>query len=71
MKPNKTPTIPPIKDNSADSHKNWKTISLLFAPIVILIPISLVLSDTETSIIFIIPIPPTINDMDAIDVKNS
>lgn len=22
MKPNKTPTIPPIKDNSADSHKN-------------------------------------------------
>lgn len=42
-----------------DSTKNCATISLLRAPIAFLIQISLVLSVTETIIIFITPIPPT------------
>ena len=41
-------------------------MSPFVAPTALLIPISLVLSVTETSIIFITPIPPTANDMPAI-----
>lgn len=42
-----------------DSTKNCSIIMRLVAPIAFLIPISLVLSVTETSIIFMIPIPHT------------
>jgi hypothetical protein len=41
-------------------------MSLVFAPIAFLMPISLVLSVTDTSIIFITPIPPTKSDIAAI-----
>ena len=44
-------------------------MSIALAPIAILIPISLVRSVTETSIIFIIPIPPTIKETEAIDAS--
>ena len=40
-------------------------MSELFAPIAILIPISRVRSVTETSMIFMIPIPPTISETPA------
>ena len=45
-------------------------MSETFAPIAIRIPISFVLSVTDTSIIFIIPIPPTNSDTDAIEPKS-
>ena len=61
-----TPITPPITDNKNDSIKNCTLMSEAFAPIAIRMPISLVLSVTDTSIIFIIPIPPTNRDTDAI-----
>jgi putative ABC transport system permease protein len=45
------------------------TISDFVAPTALLIPISRVLSVTETSIIFITPIPPTASDIPAIPPK--
>ena len=54
-----TPTIPPSKQSSIASTINCIIIALWVAPSAFLKPISLVLSVTETSIIFITPIPPT------------
>ena len=64
--PINTPISPPIIDNKKDSIKNWMRISDAFAPIAIRIPISFVRSVTDTSIMFIIPIPPTSSDTDAL-----
>ena len=63
------PMIPPTPDNVKASIKNWLRISLLRAPKAFLKPISRVLSVTETSIIFITPIPPTIKDIAAMPPK--
>ena len=60
------PIIPPQADKIADSVKNCIKISLVLAPSDFLMPISLVLYVTDTSIIFIIPIPPTSKEMAAI-----
>ena len=49
----------------ADSVRNWIRTSRVLAPSAFLIPISLVRSVTETSMIFIIPIPPTISEIAA------
>ena len=49
----------------------WKYATFPFAPIAILRPISLVLSFTETYIMFIIPIPPTIREILAIATKST
>ena len=59
VKPVVVPTKPPIVDKIKASNKNCIRISDCFAPIAFLSPISSVLSLTETSMIFIIPIPPT------------
>ena len=56
---------------STASIKNWSKISRFLAPIAFLSPISLVLSETATSMMFIIPIPPTIKDIPAIRVINN
>ena len=53
-----------------DSIRNCSMISLLFAPIALRIPISLVLSDTVTRSIFITPIPHTRRDIAAIPHRN-
>ncbi len=53
------PSNPPVMLNTTLSVRNWRSISLFFAPTAFLIPISLVLSVTDTSIMFMIPIPPT------------
>ena len=45
-----------------NSIKNCVKISRLVAPIAFRMPISLILSVTDTNIIFIIPIPPTRRD---------
>ena len=57
--------MPPTKEMTADSIKNCVKTSPVLAPRAFLIPISLVLSVTETSIIFIMPIPPTTSDIAA------
>ena len=56
----------PMAVTTTDSIKNWVMISAFKAHIAFLIQISLVLSVTETSIIFITPIPHTSNEMDPI-----
>ena len=53
------PIKPPIEDKIKASNKNCIRISDCLAPTAFLRPISSVLSLTETSIIFMIPIPPT------------
>ena len=67
--PMNTPINPPIIDNKKDSIKNCILMSDGFAPIAIRIPISFVLSVTDTNIIFIMPIPPTSKDTDAIEAN--
>ena len=63
--PSIVPMIPPRSDIEADSTKNWKRIEPVLAPSAFLIPISLVRSVTDTSMIFITPIPPTKRDIAA------
>lgn len=67
--PRLTPKNPPSTDKADDSIKNCNKTAVFVAPIAFLNPISLVLSLTLTSIIFIIPIPPTIKEMPATDLK--
>ena len=52
------------------SVRNWSKISFFPAPMAFLIPISLVLSVTDTSIIFITQIHPTRSDIPAIHPSN-
>ena len=61
--PIETPIIPPIRHKIIDSVKNCIVITLVFAPSDFRIPISRVRSVTETSIMFITPIPPTISEI--------
>jgi ligand-binding sensor domain-containing protein len=63
------PIIPPERQMRTDSNRNCPIMSWLVAPTDILIPISRVLSNTVTNIIFIIPIPPMIKDIPAITPK--
>ncbi|MEI6118722.1 MAG: hypothetical protein WCP92_05880 [bacterium] len=63
--------IHPIRLKVTDSTRNWRRISLLCAPIALRIQISLILSVTETSIIFITQIPPTSNDIAAIPASRA
>jgi hypothetical protein len=56
----------PIAVTTTDSIKNCVIISLFNAQIAFLIQISLVLSVTETSIIFITPIHPTSKEIEPI-----
>ena len=65
------PIIPPNELNVKASHTNCFIMSPLVAPTALLMPISLVLSVTETSIIFITPIPPTANEMPAIPPRSN
>src|SRR5205814_7769563 len=64
--PNSVPMIPPTNAMVPDSIKNWLRTSRRFAPSALRIPISLVRSVTETSMMFMITMPPTIKEMEAI-----
>ena len=64
--PKAIPIIPPSPDKVIASIKNWFLISEGLAPTAFLSPISLVHSVTDTSIIFMIPMPPTTKDIAAI-----
>jgi hypothetical protein len=61
-----TPVAPPTKHTSTASIRNCSIMSPLRAPTAMRTPISLVRSLTETSMIFMTPIPPTINEITAI-----
>ena len=58
-KPSAKPTSPPVRLSIDASTTNWSSMSRLLAPIALRIPISLVRSVTDTSMMFIIPMPPT------------
>ena len=51
--------------------RNWKRMSLLLAPIALRMPISRVRSRTETSMMFMIPIPPTTSEIEAIPARST
>jgi hypothetical protein len=55
--PRSIPARPPVTDRTTDSTKNWVRIMILRAPTALRTPISLVLSVTLTSIMFMMPTP--------------
>ena len=60
--PKTTPNNPPVREMSTDSIRNWSEITKPVAPTAIRKPISLVRSVTETSMMFMMPIPATSNE---------
>jgi hypothetical protein len=64
------PIIPPKRDSMVDSVRKWSKISFLVAPKALRIPTSLVRSVTVAYMIFIIPTPPTISEIDPMAIKN-
>ena len=69
MMPLMTPIMPPRLVSTADSVRNCSRIRRFFAPMAFLRPISLVRSVTDTSIMFITPMPPTSREMLAIQIS--
>ena len=67
--PRPMPSAPPIKLSNADSVRNCNLISAFRAPNALRKPISCVRSETETSMIFMMPIPPTNSEIAAIPLK--
>src|SRR3990167_6654466 len=65
------PIRPPMSVRMTDSMRNCCRMSPLVAPTALRSPISLVRSVTATSMIFIMPIPPTMSEMDAMAAKKS
>lgn len=61
---------PPRIDNATASMRNCDKISRLRAPTASLRPISFVRSVTDTNMIFMMPIPPTISDTAAVIASN-
>ncbi len=59
MVPKIMPTMPPMPQSIPDSMRNWATMLLRCAPRLRRIPISRVRSVTVTSMMFMIPMPPT------------
>ena len=63
--------MPPNSLKKTASVKNWVRISRRVAPMALRMPISLIRSETETSIIFIIPIPATTNAITLTEKANN
>ena len=64
-----TPITPPRLVSTADSVKNCSRIRFFLAPMAFFRPISLVRSVTDTSMIFITPMPPTSREILAIQMS--
>ena len=64
--PATTPTTPPAHEISVASSRNWRMISRRRAPTARRTPISRVRSRTLASMMFMMPMPPTSSEMDAI-----
>ena len=60
-----TPMRQPSSDSISASSRNWSSTSLRRAPIAIRMPISRVRSVTLTSMMFMMPMPPTMSEIDA------
>ena len=71
MMPLRTPPIPPMKDRVADSMRNCVMTSLRRAPSALRTPISRVRSVTETSMMFMMTMPPTTSEMAASETKTA
>ena len=69
--PSSTPAAPPTRLSITDSPRNWSWIASSVAPTATRTPISRVRSVTETSITFMIPIPPTMSEIDAMATSSS
>jgi hypothetical protein len=65
INPTAMPRSPPMRDRVTASTRNCSKMSRPRAPTAIRRPISRVRSVTETSMMFMIPIPPTKSDTDA------
>jgi len=65
--PTNTPMVPPKRLSVIASIKNCSMMSPACAPTAIRMPISRVRSVTLTSMMFMMPMPPTTNDMPAMD----
>ena len=64
-----TPMMPPRLVSTADSVRNWSRMRFFLAPIAFFRPISAVRSVTDTSMMFITPMPPTSREMLAIQIS--
>ena len=62
------PMRPPTPEIVDDSIRNWKRMSLRRAPMAIRMPISLVRSVTETSMMFMTTMPPTSRAIEAMPI---
>ena len=65
------PMRPPRSDRVRASTRNWARMSRPRAPMALRMPISRVRSRTETSMMFMIPMPPTISEIEAIPPSSS
>ena len=63
--PTAIPSAPPSPLSTIASMRNWMRMSRRLAPMALRMPISRVRSVTVTSMMFMIPIPPTTRDMPA------
>ena len=69
MMPRMMPMVPPMAEVVPASMMNWPRMSRPLAPRDLRMPISLVRSVTDTSIMFMMPIPPTSREMAAMRVR--
>ena len=67
--PSMMPSAPPTTQSSTASSRNWRMISCGRAPTAMRRPISLVRSVTETSMIFMMPTPPTTREIMATIIR--
>ncbi len=64
--PTRMPATPPATLMSTASLRNWKRMSRWVAPTARRTPISRIRSSTEASMMFMIPMPPTTSEIEAI-----
>ena len=61
--------MPPMPQRMAASMRNWTTMLRRWAPMARRMPISRVRSVTVTSMMFMMPMPPTTREMAAITIR--
>ena len=64
--PSPMPTRPPIMHSTTASIRNWSRMLAWVAPSALRTPISRVRSVTDTSMMFMMPMPPTMSETAAI-----
>src|SRR6058998_698752 len=68
-RPKAIPMTPPINDSVMASTRNWSRMSRPRAPTAMRRPISRVRSVTDTSMMFMMPMPPTSSETEAIAAR--